>query len=139
EVRPERHQPGLVMHTAGWPLDAETYGGSFVYHLENRQVAVGFVVGLGYENPYLSPYDEFQRFKTHPAIRGTFEGGKRIGYGARAINEGGLQSIPKLAFPRGALIGCSAGFVKLPRTKGSHNAMKTGMLAAEAAYAALSD
>jgi electron-transferring-flavoprotein dehydrogenase len=139
EVTAERHRPGLVVHTQGWPLDAATGGGSFVYHLENRQVAVGFVVHLNYRNPHLSPYDEFQRFKTHPSIRGTFEDGKRLCYGARAINEGGLQSIPKLAFPGGALIGCSAGFVNLPRIKGTHNAMKTAMLCAEAAFAALAD
>jgi len=137
QVAPEKHQPGLVLHTQGWPLDSRTGGGSFLYHFGEDLVSVGFVVHLNYENPHLSPYDEFQRFKTHPAIRGTFEGGKRVGYGARAINEGGLQSIPKLAFPGGALIGCSAGFVNLPRIKGSHNAMKTGMLAAEAAFAAL--
>jgi electron-transferring-flavoprotein dehydrogenase len=137
QVAADRHRPGLVVHTQGWPLDTETGGGSFVYHLENRQVAVGFVVHLNYRNPHLSPYDEFQRFKTHPSIRSTFEGGKRVSYGARAINEGGLQSIPRLAFPGGALIGCAAGFVNLPRIKGSHNAMKTGMLGAEAAFAAL--
>jgi electron-transferring-flavoprotein dehydrogenase len=137
EVKPERHEPGLVMHTAGWPLDAATYGGSFLYHMENRQVAVGFVVGLGYENPYLSPYEEFQRFKTHPAIRGTFEGGKRISYGARAITAGGMQSLPKLVFPGGALIGDDAGFLNASRIKGSHCAMKSGMLAAEAACEAL--
>ena len=137
EVKPERHEPGLVMHTAGWPLDADTYGGSFLYHLENRQVAVGFVVGLGYENPYLSPYEEFQRFKTHPAIRATFEGGKRISYGARAITAGGLQSLPKLVFPGGALIGDDAGFLNASRIKGSHCAIKSGMLAAEAACEAL--
>jgi electron-transferring-flavoprotein dehydrogenase len=137
QVAAERHRPGLVVHTQGWPLDTETGGGSFVYHLENRQVAVGFVVHLNYRNPHLSPYDEFQRFKTHPSIRSTFEGGKRLSYGARAINEGGLQSIPKLSFPGGALIGCAAGFVNLPRIKGSHNAMKTGMLGAEAAFSAL--
>ena len=128
---------GLVVHSQGWPLDCDTGGGSFLYHFDDNLVAVGFVVHLNYENPYLSPYDEFQRFKTHPAIRATFEGGKRLAYGARAINEGGLQSVPKLAFPGGALIGCAAGFVNLPRIKGSHNAMKTGMLAAEAAFAAL--
>ncbi|HZO00845.1 MAG TPA: NAD(P)/FAD-dependent oxidoreductase, partial [Burkholderiales bacterium] len=111
EVKPERHQPGLVMHTAGWPLDADTYGGSFLYHLQERLVAVGFVVGLGYANPYLSPYEEFQRFKTHPAIRTFLEGGKRLGYGARAITAGGLQSLPKLVFPGGALIGDEAGFL----------------------------
>ncbi len=137
EVQPERHRPGLVMHTAGWPLDAATYGGSFVYHLENRQVAVGFVVGLGYANPYLSPYEEFQRFKTHPAIRQTFLGGKRISYGARAISAGGLQSLPKLVFAGGALIGDEAGFLNASRIKGSHCAMKSGMLAAEAAADAL--
>ena len=137
QVAADRHRPGLVVHTQGWPLDTETGGGSFVYHLEDRQVAVGFVVHLNYRNPHLSPYDEFQRFKTHPSIRSTFEGGKRLSYGARAINEGGLQSIPKLAFPGGALIGCAAGFVNLPRIKGSHNAMKTGMLGAEAAFSAL--
>jgi electron-transferring-flavoprotein dehydrogenase len=137
EVAPDRHRPGLVMHSQGWPLDSRTGGGSFLYHLDDRLVAVGFVVHLNYENPHLSPYDEFQRFKTHPAIRPTFEGGKRLGYGARAINEGGLQSVPKLAFPGGALIGCSAGFVNLPRIKGSHNAMKVGMLGAEATFAAL--
>lgn len=137
QVDPARHKPGLVIHTQGWPLDTATGGGSFMYHLEDNQVAVGFVIHLNYQNPYLSPFDEFQRFKTHPSVRDVFEGGKRISYGARAINEGGLQSIPKLTFPGGALIGCSAGFVNLPRIKGSHNAMKTGMLAAEAAFTAL--
>jgi electron-transferring-flavoprotein dehydrogenase len=137
QVAPDRHHPGLVVHTQGWPLTSDTGGGSFLYHLDDGTVSVGFVVHLNYENPHLSPYDEFQRFKTHPAIRGTFEGGKRLAYGARAINEGGLQSVPKLAFAGGALIGCAAGFVNLPRIKGSHNAMKTGMLAAEAAFAAL--
>jgi len=137
EVTAEKHEPGLVMHTAGWPLDAATYGGSFLYHMENRQVAVGFVVGLGYANPYLSPYEEFQRFKTHPAIRGFFEGGKRICYGARAITAGGLQSLPKLVFPGGALIGDNAGFLNASRIKGSHCAIKSGMLAAEAACEAL--
>ena len=137
EVAPGKHQKGLVLHSQGWPLDANTGGGSFLYHFDDNLVAVGFVVHLNYENPHLSPYDEFQRFKTHPAIRPTFEGGKRLAYGARAINEGGLQSVPKLAFPGGALIGCSAGFVNLPRIKGSHNAMKVGMLGAESAFAAL--
>ncbi|QDO99861.1 electron transfer flavoprotein-ubiquinone oxidoreductase [Ferrovibrio terrae] len=137
QIDPAKHKPGLVVHTQGWPLDSATGGGSFMYHLEDNQVAVGFVIHLSYENPYLSPFDEFQRFKTHPSVRDFFEGGKRISYGARAINEGGLQSIPKLTFPGGALIGCSAGFVNLPRIKGSHNAMKTGMLAAEAAFEAL--
>jgi electron-transferring-flavoprotein dehydrogenase len=137
EVDPAKHRPGLVLHTAGWPLDRKTYGGSFIYHLENNQVVVGFVVGLDYENPWLSPYDEFQRFKTHPAIRPTFEGGRRISYGARALNEGGLQSLPTLAFPGGVLIGCEAGTLNMPKIKGSHTAMKSGMLAAEAAFAAL--
>ena len=139
QIDPAQHKPGLVLHSQGWPLDAKTGGGSFLYHLEDHQVAVGFVVHLNYQNPHLSPFDEFQRFKTHPSVRHFFEGGKRIAYGARAINEGGLQSIPKLTFPGGALIGCAAGFVNLPRIKGSHNAMKTGMLAAEAAFAALQD
>jgi electron-transferring-flavoprotein dehydrogenase len=137
EVKPERHEPGLVMHTAGWPLDAETYGGSFVYHMEERLVAVGFVVGLGYTNPYLSPYEEFQRFKTHPEVRGTFEGGKRISYGARAITAGGLQSLPRLVFAGGALIGDEAGFLNASRIKGSHCAIKSAMLAADAAHDAL--
>jgi electron-transferring-flavoprotein dehydrogenase len=137
QVAPEKHDPGLVVHTQGWPLDAHTGGGSFIYHFEDNLVAVGFVVHLDYANPHLSPYDEFQRFKTHPAIRTTFEGGKRLCYGARAISEGGLQSIPKLDFPGGALIGDAAGFVNVPRIKGTHNAMKTGMLGAEAAFAAL--
>ncbi len=137
QVAPDKHRKGLVLHSQGWPLDPKTGGGSFLYHFGEHLVSVGFVVHLNYENPHLSPYDEFQRFKTHPAIRGTFEGGKRLAYGARAINEGGLQSVPKLAFPGGALIGCAAGFVNLPRIKGSHNAMKTGMLGAEAAFAAL--
>ena len=137
EVAPGSHRKGLVLHSQGWPLDSNTGGGSFVYHLDDNLVSVGFVIHLNYENPQLSPYDEFQRFKTHPAIRPTFEGGKRLAYGARAINEGGLQSVPRLVFPGGALIGCAAGFVNLPRIKGSHNAMKTGMLGAEAAFAAL--
>jgi electron-transferring-flavoprotein dehydrogenase len=139
EVDPAMHQPGLVIHTAGWPLDTKTYGGSFLYHLENNQVAVGYVVGLAYENPYLSPYEEFQRYKTHPEIRKFFEGGKRISYGARAITAGGLQSLPKVTFPGGALIGCDAGFLNTSRIKGSHAAIKTGMLAAEAAHKALSE
>jgi electron-transferring-flavoprotein dehydrogenase len=131
QVKPEKHKPGLVQHTFGWPLDMKTGGGSFLYHLEDNQVAVGFVVHLNYKNPYISPFEEFQRFKTHPAIRGTFEGGKRISYGARAITEGGWQSVPKLSFPGGVLIGCSAGLVNVPRIKGSHNAVLSGMLAAE--------
>jgi electron-transferring-flavoprotein dehydrogenase len=139
DIDAAHHQPGLVVHSQGWPLDTKTGGGAFLYHLDNNQVAVGFVVHLNYENPFLSPFEEFQRFKTHPAVRATFEGGKRIAYGARAINEGGLQSVPRLTFPGGALIGCAAGFVNLPRIKGSHNAMKTGMLAAEAAFAALAN
>ena len=134
EVDPERHEPGTVIHTAGWPMDGRTYGGSFLYHLDDNQVAVGFVVGLDYENPWLSPFEEFQRFKTHPAIRPFFEGGKRIAYGARAINEGGFQSIPRLTFPGGMLIGCAAGFLNVPKIKGSHTAMKSGMTAAEAAF-----
>jgi electron-transferring-flavoprotein dehydrogenase len=137
EIDPAKHQPGLVVHTAGWPLDNDTYGGSFLYHLENNQVAVGFIVGLSYQNPYLSPYEEFQRYKTHPSIRHFFEGGKRISYGARAITAGGLQSLPKTVFPGGALIGCDAGFLNTSRIKGSHAAIKTGMLAADAAFAAL--
>ena len=139
QVDPAKHQPGLVVHTAGWPLDRDTYGGSFLYHLDDNQVAIGFVVGLGYRNPYLSPFDEFQRYKQHPSIRGVLEGGKRIAYGARAIAAGGLQSLPKLVFPGGALIGCDAGFLNASRIKGSHAAIKSGMLAAEAACAALGD
>jgi len=137
EIKPEQHQRGLVIHTAGWPLANDTYGGSFFYHLENNQAAIGFVVGLGYSNPYLSPYEEFQRYKTHPSIRPFLEGGKRIAYGARAIAAGGLQSLPGLVFPGGALIGDDAGFLNASRIKGSHAAMKSGMLAAEAAFAAL--
>ncbi len=137
EVAPERHHAGLVVHTAGWPLDAGTYGGSFIYHLPDRQVAVGFVVGLGYRNPYLSPFEEFQRFKLHPAVRPTLDGGRRIGYGARAITAGGLQSLPRLSFAGGALIGCEAGFLNAARIKGSHAAIKSGMLAADAAFEAL--
>ncbi|HTS83893.1 MAG TPA: electron transfer flavoprotein-ubiquinone oxidoreductase [Usitatibacter sp.] len=138
EVKPEKHVPGLVVHTAGWPLESDTYGGSFLYHLENNQVAVGFVVGLGYRNPYLYPFEEFQRYKTHPAIRGFFEGGRRIAYGARAIAAGGLQSLPKLTFPGGALVGDDAGFLNASRIKGTHAAMKSGMMLAEAAFDALS-
>lgn len=132
QIDPKQHQPGLVVHTAGWPLDRATYGGSFLYHLENHQVAVGFVVGLGYQNPYLSPFEEFQRYKTHPKIRNTFEGGKRLAYGARAITAGGLNSLPQLTFPGGALIGCDAGFLNASRIKGSHAAIKSGILAAQA-------
>ncbi|MBL6957464.1 MAG: electron transfer flavoprotein-ubiquinone oxidoreductase [Rhodospirillales bacterium] len=139
EVDPSQHKPGLVIHTAGWPLDSKTYGGSFLYHLEDNQVAVGFVVGLDYQNPYLSPFDEFQRFKTHPKIRETFDGGRRISYGARALNEGGLQCLPKLSFPGGVLIGDDAGTLNMPKIKGTHTAMKSGMLAAEAAFRAMSE
>jgi electron-transferring-flavoprotein dehydrogenase len=137
EIKPEMHQPGLVVHTAGWPLDSGTYGGSFLYHFENNLAAVGFVVGLGYTNPYLAPYEEFQRYKTHPAIRGFLEGGKRVAYGARAITAGGLQSLPKLVFPGGCLVGDDAGFLNASRIKGSHCAIKSGMMAAEAAHEAL--
>lgn len=137
EIQPDKHQVGLVVHSGGWPMDAATYGGGFLYHLENNQVAVGFVVGLGYENPYLSPYEEFQRFKTHPEIRKFLEGGKRIAYGARALTAGGLQSLPKTVFPGGVLVGDDAGFLNAARIKGSHCAIKTGTLAAEACFAAL--
>ncbi|MCC7483358.1 MAG: electron transfer flavoprotein-ubiquinone oxidoreductase [Burkholderiales bacterium] len=137
EIRPERHRQGLVMHTAGWPLENDTYGGSFFYHMEDNLAAVGFVVGLGYRNPYLSPYEEFQRYKTHPAIRAFLEGGKRLAYGARAISAGGLQSLPKLVFPGGCLIGDDAGFLNASRIKGSHAAIKSGMLAAQAAFDAI--
>ena len=137
QVPPEKHQPGLAQHTTGWPLDEFTGGGCFMYHFGDNYVAIGYVVHLNYKNPFLSPFDEFQRFKHHPAIAQHLEGGTRISYGARAITEGGLQSVPKLSFPGGVLIGCSAGFVNVPRIKGSHNAMKTGMLAADAAYDAV--
>ncbi len=136
-IAPEKHKPGLVQHSFGWPLDPKTGGGSFLYHYGDGLVAVGFVVHLNYENPWLSPFDEFQRFKTHPMIRETFEGGKRLSYGARAIAEGGWQSVPKLCFPGGALVGCSAGLVNVPRIKGSHNAILSGMLAAESIKDAL--
>ena len=135
EIDPAQHNPGLIIHTAGWPMDTATYGGSFLYHLEDNQVAVGYVVGLDYQNPTLSPFEEFQRFKTHPAIRPFFEGGRRIAYGARALNEGGFQSIPKLSFPGGCLIGCTAGFLNVPKIKGTHTAMKSGMVAAEEVFA----
>ncbi|BCF96102.1 hypothetical protein PPGU19_006710 [Paraburkholderia sp. PGU19] len=137
EIDPAKHEPGLVIHTAGWPLDTQTYGGSFLYHIDNNQVMVGFVVGLGYSNPYLSPFEEFQRYKTHPSIRAFLEGGKRVSYGARAITAGGLLSLPKLAFPGGALVGDDAGFLNASRIKGSHAAIKTGMLAADAAFDAV--
>ncbi|QJR02540.1 electron transfer flavoprotein-ubiquinone oxidoreductase [Sphingobium yanoikuyae] len=138
DIDPAKHQSGLVIHTQGWPL-TDAYGGGFLYHQANGQVALGFVVGLGYRNPHLYPFEEFQRWKQHPEIRKFLEGGRRVSYGARAINEGGWQSIPKLVFPGGALIGCSAGFVNVPRIKGSHTAMKSGMLAAEAAFEAIQD
>ena len=137
EVDPAKHKRGLVVHTAGWPLDNATYGGSFLYHFGENLVSVGFVVGLAYQNPWLSPFEEFQRYKTHPAIRSTFEGGKRLSYGARAITAGGIMSLPKTVFPGGALIGCDAGFLNASRIKGSHAAIKTGMLAADAAFEAL--
>ena len=137
EVDPAKHAPGRVMHSIGWPLDGQIYGGSFIYHLEDNQVAVGFIVGLDYENPYLSPFEEMQRFKTHPAIRPIFEGGRRVAYGARALNEGGVQSIPRLAFPGGVLIGAAAGFMNVAKIKGTHTAMKSAMVAAEAVFEAL--
>ncbi len=137
QIPADKHQPGLAQHTTGWPLDDKTGGGSFMYHFGDNYVAIGYVVHLNYKNPWLSPFDEFQRFKHHPTVRQHLEGGRRIAYGARAITEGGYQSVPKLSFPGGVLIGCSAGFVNVPRIKGSHNAMKTGMLAAEEAFAAL--
>ncbi len=137
EVRPEVHQQGLTLHTVGWPLSTDVYGGSFLYHLENNQVSVGFVVGLDYANPHLSPYEEFQRFKTHPEIRKFFEGGRRIAYGARALNEGGYQSVPKLTFPGGLLVGDTAGFLNVPKVKGTHMAMKSGIEAAEALFSHL--
>ncbi len=139
EIKPENYKPGQVIHTMGWPLGTKTGGGSFIYHLEDNLVSIGFVVHLNYENPYLYPYMEFQRFKHHPLIAEVLQGGRRIAYGARALTEGGWQSVPKLTFPGGALIGCSAGFVNVPRIKGSHNAMKTGMMAAEAAFAAIGE
>ena len=139
EIDPAKHKEGLVEHTFGWPLDNKTGGGSFLYHMENNQVVVGFVVYLNYKNPYMSPFEEFQRFKTHPAVRETFEGGKRISYGARCIAEGGYQSVPRVSFPGGALIGCSAGLVNVPRIKGVHNAMDSGMLAADKLMDALAE
>ena len=137
QVAPEKHRKGLVQHSFGWPLDNSTGGGSFLYHFDDNLVSVGFVVHLNYQNPYLAPFEEFQRFKTHPLVRNTFEGGKRLAYGARALTEGGYQSVPKLTFPGGALIGCEAGFMNVPRIKGSHNAMLSGILAAEQVAAAL--
>ncbi|KAH7420630.1 hypothetical protein KP509_13G014800 [Ceratopteris richardii] len=137
EVEKSKHQPGLVLHTVGWPLDSKTYGGSFLYHMDNCKVAVGLVVALDYKDPYLNIYEEFQRFKTHPSIRSLLEGGTVLQYGARTVNEGGFQSIPKPVFPGGALIGCSAGFLNAPKIKGTHTAMKSGILAAESAFATL--
>ncbi|MCW6029548.1 electron transfer flavoprotein-ubiquinone oxidoreductase [Stenotrophomonas sp. SRS1] len=137
QIDPARHEPGLVVHAAGWPLDNDTYGGAFLYHAEGGKVSIGYVVGLDYKNPWLSPFEEFQRFKTHPDIRKHLEGGKRIGYGARAITAGGLMSLPKTVFPGGALVGCEAGYLNVSRIKGSHAAIKTGMLAADAAFDAL--
>ncbi len=137
EIPEANHRPGLIEHTIGWPLNSGTYGGSFLYHFGDRLVSYGFVVGLDYRNPWLSPFDEMQRFKTHPAVRGHFEGGRRISYGARALNEGGLQSIPDLVFPGGALIGDAAGFINVPKIKGTHTSMKSGMLAAEAVAGAI--
>ncbi|WP_434635117.1 electron transfer flavoprotein-ubiquinone oxidoreductase [Chromobacterium sp. CV08] len=139
EVKPENHQPGHITHTVGWPMDTATYGGSFLYHLEDNLVAVGFVVGLDYQNPYLSPFEEFQRFKTHPAIKTVFDGGRRVSYGARALSEGGLQSLPRLTFPGGLLVGDTAGFLNVPKIKGTHTAMKSAMLAAEAVFELLGD
>ena len=139
ELDPTRYEQGFVLHSAGWPMDSKTWGGSFIYHLENQQAYVGYVVSLDYKNPYLSPFEEFQRFKTHKHIKAMLKGGKRIAYGARAINESGYQAVPKLTFPGGALIGCSAGFLNVPKIKGSHTAMKSGMLAAEAVFGYLKD
>jgi len=137
DIEPEKSKPGLVWHSVGWPLNTDTYGGSFLYHLTGNQVAVGYVVGLDYQNPHLSPFEEFQRFKTHPDVRSVFEGGRRVSYGARALNEGGFQSIPKLTFPGGCLVGWTAGFLNVPKIKGTHTAMKSGMLAAEAVFEVL--
>jgi len=137
DIEPAKAEPGLAWHSVGWPLASDTYGGSFLYHLNSNQVAVGYVVGLDYSNPHLSPFEEFQRFKNHPSVRDTFIGGRRVSYGARALNEGGFQSVPKLTFPGGCLIGCTAGFLNVPKIKGTHTAMKSGMLAAEAIFEAL--
>ena len=137
DIEPEKSKPGTVWHSVGWPLSTDTYGGSFLYHLNGNQVAVGYVVGLDYSKPHLSPFEEFQRFKTHPAVRDVFEGGRRVSYGARALNEGGFQSIPKLTFNGGCLVGCTAGFLNVPKIKGTHTAMKSGMLAAEAVFETL--
>ena len=137
DIDPEKSEPGKVWHSVGWPVSTDVYGGSFLYHLAGNQVAVGYVVGLDYANPHLSPFEEFQRFKTHPKVRGVFEGGRRVSYGARALNEGGFQSVPKLTFPGGCLVGCTAGFLNVPKIKGTHTAMKSGMLAAEAVFEAV--
>ena len=139
EIDKNRHEEGLVMHTAGWPLDNSTYGGSFIYHAENSQIFLGYVIGLDYKNPHLSPFDEFQRFKTHPSIKKIIEGGKRISYGARALIEGGLQSLPKMFMPGALLVGCDAGTLNMPKIKGSHTAMKSGMLAAETIVGSLKE
>ena len=134
EIDPEKSKPGSIVHTTGWPLKSDTYGGSFLYHLDNNKVSIGFVVGLDYQNPYLSPYMEFQRFKHHPAIKHHLQGGRRISYGARALNEGGVQSVPKLTFPGGMLVGCEAGFLNVPKIKGTHLAMKSGIIAASSIF-----
>jgi len=139
EVKPENSKPGSIMHTTGWPLKNDTYGGSFLYHLDENKISIGFVIGLDYKNPYLSPYMEFQRFKHHPEIKKILEGGRRINYGARALNEGGIQSLPKLTFPGGLLTGCEAGFLNVPKIKGTHLAMKSGILAAEAIFNKIDD
>ena len=139
EIDENKHEEGLVMHTAGWPLDNKTYGGSFIYHAENKQIFLGYVIGLDYQNPYLSPFDEFQRFKTHPSIKKIIEGGKRISYGARALIEGGLQSLPKMYMPGALLVGCDAGTLNMPKIKGSHTAMKSGMIAAETIFSHLTE
>ena len=139
EIPAENHKPGLVIHTIGWPVDSQTYGGSFLYHWGKNLVSYGYVVGLDYSNPYLSPFEEMQRLKTHPSMRPHFEGGRRIAYGARAISEGGIQSLPKLTFPGGCLVGDTAGFLNVPKIKGTHTAMKSGMLAAEAVAECLAD
>ena len=137
DIDPAKSEPGKVWHSVGWPVSTDVYGGSFLYHLNGNQVAVGYVIGLDYQNPHLSPFEEFQRFKTHPKVRDVFEGGRRVSYGARALNEGGFQSIPKLTFPGGCLVGCTAGFLNVPKIKGTHTSMKSGMLAAEAVYDAV--
>ena len=137
DIDPAKSEPGKVWHSVGWPVSTDVYGGSFLYHLNGNQVAVGYVIGLDYANPHLSPFEEFQRFKTHPKVRSVFEGGRRVSYGARALNEGGFQSIPKLTFPGGCLVGCTAGFLNVPKIKGTHTAMKSGMLAAEAVFEAV--